>query len=166
MKIVYRSGDNHERRIIRASLMDNQLPKDQVPASLGKFLETDKNTQGVMMKFEVEVAKDEVVKNVLNKYLIQLDDEDFVTTVQLDEELAGSFSEKPHSLSLFLYGTTKMYYTIMMLNNINHPAELSRNLLVNTGIKVFNSNGIKKLSELAGFIRRKNAIDGEGFMGE
>lgn len=101
--------------------------------------------------------------NVLIKYLWAIyDNPDYITNYRLNIYLANECEFKSKSLAKVLYGDTEMYWIILMLNDISHESELSKDMLMNKGVMVLNGNGLTYLTKLLNFKMRKevqNSID-------
>lgn len=62
--------------------------------------------------------------------------------VTFDEEEKGEYEHRPKNLSKELYGTPDLYFIIMKLNNITHPAEFE----IDEGIYLMHQDNVSLLT--------------------
>lgn len=109
-------------------------------------------------KFEVKSEYGDI-KNIFNDYLGWLKED--TVLVRFKVEQAARFSERPNFLVNYLYGNPFMEYIIMMLNEFNHPSDMNRDILVNTGILVLTPQGIEKIYKILKMKERIETQEGK-----
>jgi len=135
--------DYHNRRL----LVDVSSVE---PSSLSTILDADKNPHMYSdYSFEVVNSTGWRVIDMLADYLPMFDCRpELFTRVTFDDRTALLFEYKIHSLSNYLYGTTELYWIILLFNEIDDNSDLTRVFLKEKGILALNSDGIGLLNEI------------------
>lgn len=161
----YRHKDNSARAMLQSNLIINNYKEsdNKKIKTLSEYLSSTSSKQLDLSKFEIKLDDDgELVSNIINRFYLSLDEPEYLINIKFDQFQANEFSEKIKSLAKHIYGDTNLYYIIMYFNNINHPSELSANLLKNKGLYVLNETGLSKLNEIIQFISTKSASSDYG----
>lgn len=130
-----------------------------------KELIFDKNSIGDLSLFKFDsFMYDGSVNNILNDFFSWLiANPSFFNRMTCDIYKATYFEYKPKLISKHLYGTTELSYIITYFNDIQHDAEITRDMLMTKGILYLNQEGLHALEKILSFKEFMEANDDESF---
>ena len=107
---------------------------------------------------------DGTVANILNDFFSWLvANPQYFSRLNCDIYKATYFEYKPKLISKHLYGTTELSYIITYFNDIQHEAELTRDMLMTKGVLYLNQEGLHALEKILSFKEYMEANDDESF---
>lgn len=116
-----------------------------------------------LFKFDSFLYDGSVV-NILNDFFSWLvANPQFFNKLECDIYKASYFEYKPKLISKHLYGTTELSYIITYFNDIQHDAEITRDMLMTKGIVYLNQEGLHALEKILSFKEFMEANDDESF---
>lgn len=104
------------------------------------------------------------VNNILNDFFSWLvANPQYFNRLNCDKYKATYFEYKPKLISKHLYGTTELSYIITYFNDIQHDAELTKDMLMTKGVLYLNQEGLHALEKILSFKEFMEANDDESF---
>lgn len=142
----------------------SNTPLGSEPTSFSEFLDKMKEKQDYdMTQFEVEDPNEMLIaQNMLDKYFPYLDRPEYKFTMKFDKYLASHMEFKSRSISKYFYGDTRLFWVLFKLNDITHDSDLTKDYLMNSGLTVFNLEGLQAFKKLLTFKERVETMDGQG----
>lgn len=142
------------RKYVRNSGSISKDEQNNEITSLAELLNVDESKTKTLNEFSFEsFEKDNIhnYTNILYDYIVTYDNSEHTVELNLKISEISLFMSKLKSISRWFYGNNLLFFVILQLNYIEHPADLNESYLQNNKLIVLNKKGILKLREIYNF---------------
>ncbi|MGL5714899.1 MAG: hypothetical protein ACRCX2_17920 [Paraclostridium sp.] len=160
--IINREDVKSKRTILNHRTIDIGSDIPIVPKDFNEMLDLNRYSKSIK-RYDFEVSKFGVIENILDEYIVYLNNPEFLHRVKFADYQANVIKLNVSAIAHLMYGDINMAWSIPFLNDlVKHPSDLTFELLTKDGVIGFNTYGINALKELKKYKETSEQNEGSG----